>query len=1432
MSEEIKTTFITEFLVTGEQKTQKATYDMSEAYNAYAAATKKAITESSAMQAAFRMLTAEGKSASAAFKILLNNYITSTEGLTKATQILQRETNKDVKEVSQLTNVFGDLVVGGKAAASSITKIAMAEKLVGVSSADLVQAQNRKIAADNAYTIAKAKLTRVQEDNTASQQKAARALREFEKATVEVSVATDEYNRRQTALASAIRALDDTALGQQRAFRQATYSAADYVKVLEYLRTAEAHVTKQLASGTLEEHQAIQAAQEKISLTTRIIALEKEQAAAVSSRTTAEARATAVRRVSNSTSGAVSAAAVKQSAGGITGFLAGGIGSTEGAFIANLRRMSIVSPQLAGLTTVFAGVSGAAALTTLGILAVAAATVKITTESIKAAAAMQKYQVTLQALATTGWDVADSSAAAQLAIGKAVSGDMQRYAAESIYALDKIAEGTEKLVGYGIDMRIVNKEMAMLGDLALGDSKRLENLAVAYGQVFGQGKARAQEMYQFVNAGIPIFELLAQKMGKHTSEIMDMTRNGEISFKIVHDLLKDITAEGGKYYNLMKSIADLSYEGNLTKFSNEMQLMFARIGDNILPTLTDLLIQINAALAKWRKTSERNDVIDKWDRRSSLGEYGRSHIWDATGTATIKSLIEEDALARQRSPQYIKLRDLTEGIKTGNAPAGDMYKTLRDMYTVGSQTSFGGMNPARADEQRTGSMQRLADFLGTNFALTGKDIKELFREYFYQNAPSDKDLTTLIKTEAATKLNAVTEGSFLTALFAKAQSRLQGSDDAILEKELLDDLKRILAEREAIDITGEGKLGDEPGKAREYELTRYIQGLKDEREQLLELNPLYREYVRILQMKRRDMSGENALGKTEADRLEAEARAQYRLTEATKLVTDTYASLYDWQKKLADTPFGEEEIAKAVQELRGKFTDAGNTADDLELIELATDLHKAGIGVEYLTGTFDTLRGVLEKTTPEIDSFGVFVKHIEKLEALAGFKFPPDILRALELAGRMGISDPGEVLKKANLYLGGPQIDETSALSYSAQQTALALANNRYNAQLQAGAPGAFGAYQNDRNRINDSYYSEFAAGYGVSYSGMSGVSPQVSPITGRPTSGTYSTMDRALMDAADAKAEYNKALAGGDPGEIAAAQSAWEKQEQSLKKVIVAYNELNSVASQFKELAISTAVSALDESFYALGKNIGYAGKSTHDYEDAMRTLGKQMLQQIPMILLQASANVFTQGGPWQLGLALLAAGVGGSFLNGILGTKEDLEEDTSNDDYLKMLQNLQEQFKIMIDQFEASLLYLDVARAKYVADAQAASISTNANGAVFAQTSLSQGVYTNPTFFRHYAAGGVGMFAENGEEAIMPLSRMSNGKLGVLAEGGADTTVTIVVQQASGVQVREGGTQTVDGIQAFVLIAEQAAVGAITKGSADSALQSRFLLQKRGRG
>ena len=85
------------------------------------------------------------------------------------------------------------------------------------------------------------------------------------------------------------------------------------------------------------------------------------------------------------------------------------------------------------------------------------------------------------------------------------------------------------------------------------------------------------------------------------------------------------------------------------------------------------------------------------------------------------------------------------------------------------------------------------------------------------------------------------------------------------------------------------------------------------------------------------------------------------------------------------------------------------------------------------------------------------------------------------------------------------------------------------------------------------------------------------------------------------------------------------------------------------------------------------------------------------------------------------------------------------------------------------------------------------NAKGNVFNQQGLIQGyakggVVNKPTFFQYGGAGNLGILGEKGSEAILPLSRGSNGKLGVESSGGGSTIINVSVD-ASGSSV-EGNT------------------------------------------
>lgn len=116
-------------------------------------------------------------------------------------------------------------------------------------------------------------------------------------------------------------------------------------------------------------------------------------------------------------------------------------------------------------------------------------------------------------------------------------------------------EAAKALLAFGVAARDVSDTLKVLGDIAAGSGADFKDLAFVYGQVKGSGKAMMQDMYQFVNAGIPIFDALATATKRGVSEIKDAISKGLISFSDVDRALRSLTTETGVYHDAMKSLA-------------------------------------------------------------------------------------------------------------------------------------------------------------------------------------------------------------------------------------------------------------------------------------------------------------------------------------------------------------------------------------------------------------------------------------------------------------------------------------------------------------------------------------------------------------------------------------------------------------------------------------------------------------------------------------------------------------------------------------------------------------------------------------------------------------------------------------------------------------------------------------------------------------
>ena len=116
------------------------------------------------------------------------------------------------------------------------------------------------------------------------------------------------------------------------------------------------------------------------------------------------------------------------------------------------------------------------------------------------------------------------------------------------------------------------------------------------------------------------------------------------------------------------------------------------------------------------------------------------------------------------------------------------------------------------------------------------------------------------------------------------------------------------------------------------------------------------------------------------------------------------------------------------------------------------------------------------------------------------------------------------------------------------------------------------------------------------------------------------------------------------------------------------------------------------------------------------------------------------------------------------------------------------------------------------------------NANGGVYSGGNISAysgSVVTSPTLFNFGSrvsafANGAGLMGEAGPEGILPLRPLSNGKLGVGAEGIGGSNVQVNIINASGEQVTQRTKTDNYGNKSIeVMIGDAAAAQALTPGS-----------------
>ena len=159
----------------------------------------------------------------------------------------------------------------------------------------------------------------------------------------------------------------------------------------------------------------------------------------------------------------------------------------------------------------------------------------------------------------------------------ALMAQMTELAAKTPFGLQEVSEGAKRLLAFQVPAEEVTETLRRMGDVAAGLGVPMGQLIHVYGQVKAQGKLMTNDLYQFMNAGIPIIAELSKVVGKSETEIKDMVSAGKIGFPEVQAVIKNMTSEGGLFFNLMAEQSK-SLGGQISNLQDNFDQMLNEIG--------------------------------------------------------------------------------------------------------------------------------------------------------------------------------------------------------------------------------------------------------------------------------------------------------------------------------------------------------------------------------------------------------------------------------------------------------------------------------------------------------------------------------------------------------------------------------------------------------------------------------------------------------------------------------------------------------------------------------------------------------------------------------------------------------------------------------------------------------------------------------------
>lgn len=201
-------------------------------------------------------------------------------------------------------------------------------------------------------------------------------------------------------------------------------------------------------------------------------------------------------------------------------------------------------------------------------------------KSLNMAADMESTQVAFKTL------VGNATKAAN------VLSQIKKLGAETPFEFPELANAGRMLIAFGESSETVTETLRRIGDVASGIQAPIGEIADLYGKARSSGTLFADDINQLTGRGIPIIGQFAKILGVSEGAVKDLASQGKITFPLLDQAFRNMTATGGQFFNMMteQSGTNNGLMSSLKDAVNEIYLAFGQpINDALKPVLKDAI---------------------------------------------------------------------------------------------------------------------------------------------------------------------------------------------------------------------------------------------------------------------------------------------------------------------------------------------------------------------------------------------------------------------------------------------------------------------------------------------------------------------------------------------------------------------------------------------------------------------------------------------------------------------------------------------------------------------------------------------------------------------------------------------------------------------------------------------------------------------------